>query len=158
MIPIRRTDRRIDEVTELKDIVEQANVCRLAFADGGTPYIVTMSFGYVWDERLVLYFHGAKAGRKIDLLKKNNRVCFEMDIDHEIYKDEEPCRWGMKFRSLVGYGTLAIVTAPAERIRGLELIMRHYRFPGSPEFNEKVLTVTEVLRLEADEISGKKKM
>jgi hypothetical protein len=36
--------------------------------------------------------------------------------------------------------------------------MRHYRFPGSPEFNEKVLTVTEVLRLEADEISGKKKV
>jgi hypothetical protein len=47
---------------------------------------------------------------------------------------------------------------PAERIRGLELVMRHYRFPGSPEFNEKVLTVTEVLRLEADEISGKKKV
>jgi len=36
--------------------------------------------------------------------------------------------------------------------------MRHYRFPGQPKFNVKVLSVTEVLRLEADEISGKKKM
>jgi len=158
MPPIRRTDRRINDVAEMKDIVERADACRLAYADNGEPYIVTMSFGYLWDDRLVLYFHSAKAGRKIDLLKRNNRVCFEMDIDHEIYKSEEPCHWGVKFRSVVGYGALEIVTDPAERTRGLELVMRHYGFPGHPEFNEKVMSVTEVMKLEATEISGKKKV
>jgi nitroimidazol reductase NimA-like FMN-containing flavoprotein (pyridoxamine 5'-phosphate oxidase superfamily) len=158
MAQLRRTDRRIDDAAEMKDIVERADACRLAFADNGMPYIVTMSFGYTWDDRLVLYFHGAKAGRKIDLLKKNSPVCFEMDIDHEIYKDEEPCRWGVKFRSLVGYGRLDIVADPAERVRGLELVMRHYGFPGHPQFNEKVLSVTEVLRLDATEVSGKKRV
>ncbi len=158
MTHMRRTDRRIDDGGELREIVELSDVCRLAFADNGMPYIVAMSFGYSWNDPPVLYFHGAKAGRKIDFLRKNSLVCFEMDIDREIYKDEEPCRWGVKFRSIVGYGTLSIVTDPAERLRGLELIMQHYKFPGKPEFNDKVLSVTEVLKLEITEMSGKKKV
>ncbi len=157
MTHLRRSDRRIDDMTELKEIVEKADVCRIAFADTGMPYIVAMSFGYSWDDRPVLYFHSAKAGRKIDFLRKNSLVCFEMDIDREIYKNEEPCRWGVKFRSIVGYGTLAIVADPAERLRGLELIMQHYKFPGKPVFDDKVLSVTEVLKLEVTEINGKKK-
>ena len=84
---MRRSDREIHDLNELKEIVQKADACRIAFATDGAPYIVTLSFGYKWEEHLVLYFHGAKEGRKIDLLKKNNLVCFEMDIEHERIKE-----------------------------------------------------------------------
>jgi len=155
---MRRFDRQIKDSTELREIIDRADVCRIAFADGSEPYIVTMNFGCLWDgDRLTLYFHCAKAGRKIDLLGRNSRVCFEMDIDHELFKDEVPCRWGMKFRSIVGYGALEIVKDPAERHKGIGLVLEHYGFPGQPEPDERMMSVIEVLRLDVEEFAGKKK-
>jgi len=155
---MRRFDREIKEFPEIREIIDLADVCRIAFADGSMPYIVTMNFGRQWDDdRLTLYFHCAKAGRKIDLLNRNNRVCFEMDIDHKLYKSAIPCRWGMNFRSIVGYGRLEIVKDREERHRGVGLVLDHYGFPGKSEPDERMMSVTEVLRLEVDELVGKKK-
>ena len=161
MTAMQRTDRRITDLAELRDIVDRADTCRVAFVDGEAPHIVPLCFGYAWYDRLVLYFHCAREGRKINLLKSDNRVCFEMDIDHEIVRgatpNSPPCAWGMKFRSIVGYGTIEPVTDEEERKRGLDLIMAHYGFPGQPEYHEKALAVTEILKVEVSEISGKKR-
>lgn len=154
---MRKKDREIKDIEELKEILQKADVCRIAFAVDGIPYIVTMNFGYVWKDNLVLYFHCAKEGKKLDLMKKNNRVCFEMDIDHQLVESENACDWGTKYRSIVGLGILESVTDEKERIEGLNCIMDHYGFTGKKEYNEKALNLTEVLRLTVTEFTGKKK-
>ena len=154
---MRKKDREIKDTKELEEILQKADVCRIAFAVDGTPYIVTMNFGYVWKDHLTLYFHCAKEGKKLELMKKNNMVCFEMDIDHELVQSENACDWGMKYRSIVGLGLLESITDEEEKKKGLDCIMDHYGFSGKKEYNEKVLNLTEVLRLTVTEFTGKKK-
>ena len=43
-----------------------------------------MNFGYVGGIEKRLYFHCANEGRKLDMIGKNNYVCFEMDSDHRL--------------------------------------------------------------------------
>ena len=91
---MRKKDREIKDTKELEEILQKADVCRIAFAVDGTPYIVTMNFGYIWKDHLTLYCHCAKEGKKLELMKQNNTVCFEMDIDHEMYKGGKCLRLG----------------------------------------------------------------
>jgi hypothetical protein len=154
---MRRSNSEIADPNELKEIVQKADVCRIAFSADVVPYIVTLNFGFKWEEHLVLYFHGAKEGKKIDMLKKNNLVCFEMDIEHEIIKEGKACDWGMKYRSIIGMGRLKIVEDIEEKRKGLDLIMDHYGYKGKKEYNEKIFNVTEILKLDVMEMAGKKK-
>lgn len=154
---MRKKDREIKDTKELEEILQKADVCRIAFAVDGVPYVVSMNFGYIWKDQLTLYFHCAKEGKKLELMKKNNMVCFEIDTDHEIVKAANACDWGMKYRSIVGLGLLESVAEAKEKGEGLDCIMDHYGFNGKKEYDEKVLNMTEVLKLTVTEFTGKKK-
>ena len=80
-------------------IIKRCRVCHLALCDDGQPYVVPLSFGYDGE---YLYFHAAREGRKIDIIKKNHRVGFEFDILQEIVKSEDACSWGAKYESVIG--------------------------------------------------------
>ena len=86
---MRRKEQEITDKEEMEAIIRKSLVCRLAMADEGTPYIVPLCFGY---QDNTLYFHSARKGKKLDILKKNNRVSFEFDTDTEIQKDKEACK------------------------------------------------------------------
>jgi nitroimidazol reductase NimA-like FMN-containing flavoprotein (pyridoxamine 5'-phosphate oxidase superfamily) len=154
---MRKKDREIKDTKELEEILQKADVCRIAFAVDGIPYIVTMNFGHVWKDHLILYFHCAKEGKKLELMKRNNTVCFEMDIDHEIVEAANACDWSMKYKSIVGLGLLESVTEEDEKKRGLDCIMDHYGFNHKKEYNEKALHLTEIIRITVAEFTGKKK-
>lgn len=154
---MRRKDREISEIKEIETIITGCDVCRVAFASGNNPYLVTMNFGYVGGKAPVLYFHCACVGKKIEMINKNNFVCFEMDTDHVIYKGEKGCDWGMNFSSVVGYGNIFIIKDEAEKISGLTHIMNQYGGSGTYSFDEKVLARTTVLKLVISEMTAKKK-
>jgi hypothetical protein len=121
-----------------------------------------MNFGYTSDSVQRLFFHCANKGRKLEMIEKNHYVCFEMDIDHKIYtrpgKDgRKGCNWGMKYRSVVGYGNISIITETEAKKTGLDFIMRHYGDENEYVYDEKVLANTTVLRLDITEMTGKKK-
>jgi nitroimidazol reductase NimA-like FMN-containing flavoprotein (pyridoxamine 5'-phosphate oxidase superfamily) len=84
---MRRKDREISGLGEMESIIQRADICRLAFCDRGIPYVVPLCFGY---RRGAIYFHSAREGRKLDMMRNNRLVCFEMDIDQEpfIYSQE----------------------------------------------------------------------
>ncbi len=153
---MRRKDREITDSAVLKPILDAADVCRIAFA-GEEPYMVAMNFGYVWNEKLLLYFHCAKQGRKLELIRNNGRVCFQLDTDHKLMQGETACHWGMGYKSIVGYGTISIVEAIQEKRIGLDAIMRHYCFEGEPSYEKSIFDETAVLRLEVSEMTGKAK-
>jgi len=154
---MRRADREIPEITLIEEIIQKADVCRVALANENIPYIVTMNFGYNPAPEQKLFFHCANVGRKLDMIRKNNYVCFEMDTDHEIYGGEKGCDWGMKFRSVVGFGIISIVTEREAKIQGFNCIMTHYGGEKEYTYDEKVLSRTTVLQLDINEIFGKRK-
>ena len=96
--------------------------------------------------------------RKIDMLKRNNRVCFGADVGREYFQSETgtSCGHSMRFRSVVGSGRIAFVTDPAEKAEALSLITDHYA-PGTYRFSEQRVARTTVLRLDVEEITGKQR-
>lgn len=152
---MRRKEREITEPEIIESVFSLTDVCRVAFASGNEPYIVTMNFGYQYGERPILYFHCAAEGRKIDMLRKNNYVCFQVDTDHRLYKGSKGCDWGMSYKSIVGFGNISVVLDKAERKMALDLIMDHYGGRGVYNYNEKVLARTTILRLDISEMTGK---
>jgi nitroimidazol reductase NimA-like FMN-containing flavoprotein (pyridoxamine 5'-phosphate oxidase superfamily) len=143
---------------ELEAVLRGADACALAFALADEPYVVRLNFGYEWEGALpLLYFHCAREGRKLEMMRANPRVCFELDVGHELAKGDSPCQWGMKYASLVGYGTLSELRGDPERRSALDKVMRHYGWGGEGGYDQGALAATTVLRLEVGEMSGKRK-
>jgi len=153
---MRRKDRQVYDVMDLEMIISRSDVCRIAFADNNMPYIVTMNFGYSGGENRVFYFHCAGEGKKLDMISKNNFVSFEFDTDHKLYGGKKGCDWGMKFRSVVGYGNIDIITDHTEKIKAFNIIMDHY-VPGKKFiFDNDSVNEAKILKLAISEMTGKK--
>ncbi len=155
---MRRKDREIGDEAELNDILVKGTACNLSLVDGVEPYGIPLNYGFerqgaAW----IFYFHCAKAGRKIDIIQKNNRASVSVDVDHRLIPGSEACEWGMAYRSVVGSGRIAVVDDPQERQRGMDAIMRHYTGIPSFEYDEKVFGATIVLKMTLDSLRGKKK-
>jgi uncharacterized protein len=150
---MRRKDREIKSREEIEAIIEKSLVCRLGMADGNEPYIVPLSFGYAGGS---LFFHSAKEGRKLDILRKNNRVCFEMDAAGEMVKGERACDWGVKFKSVIGFGKAFIIEDEELKRSALDVIMAHYG-TGPFEYGTEKLKRTAVIKVEIESMTGKKK-
>ena len=147
-----RKDREITDFTEIESIIRRSTVCRLALADQNQPYIVPLSFGYK-DNRL--YFHSASKGRKIDMLKKNSRVCFEFDIDYEIIKADKACDWGMRYKSVIGFGKASFVEGAESMRRALDVIMAQYG-DGPFSYPENRMKNMVVIQVDIESMSGKR--
>ena len=120
---MRRTEKEIQNKEEIIEVIEKGEICRLGLCKNNIPYIVPMNYGY---SNGCLFFHSAKAGKKIDFIKNNNQVCFEIEVDTKIAKGTHACDWGMKFKSVIGFGKLKEVIDFSEKKKGLSTIMRQY--------------------------------
>jgi len=150
---MRRMDREINEGALVEDILHRAKICRMALSINDMPYIVPRCFGYK-DKRL--YFHCAHEGKKIDILKRNKRVCFEVEVDQELVASEAACTWGMKFRSVVGFGRAFFIDDAESKKLALDIIMRHYS-DKRYAYDEDVLSKTLIIEVEIDSMTGKQK-
>jgi len=148
---MRRNEKLISEIAEINDILGRGDVIRIAMVDGDEPYLVPMSYGFIDG---MIYFHCAKEGRKISVLKSNPNVCFEVSVDTELVKKEQACGWTYYFKSVIGKGKAVFVDDVNEKLIGLSAIMEQY---GSTDhsFPEKAVEATEVIRIDIEEVSGK---
>ncbi len=156
---MRRKDRELTESSEIRAVLEKADVCHLAMSDNNVPYLVTMNFGLSSDKNIILYFHSAHEGKKIDILKRNNLVCFGADIDHELLMSETgtSCGCSMRYSSVVGTGSVSFITERSEKYEAMEAIMKHYSQKASHVFAEEMMDRTTILRLDVKEIAGKRR-
>jgi uncharacterized protein len=138
----------------VRHILEKADVCRIAMCADNVPYVVTMNFGFGKDGSS-LYFHSAYEGKKINILKKNNLVCFQVDIDHEFFLHTVSCGCSMAYQSVVGMGRISFVSDSSEKLEALQAIMTHYTNKSDHVFREELVKRTMILRLDIEEISAK---
>lgn len=151
---MRRKDKKIQARDEIVEIIEKATVCRLGLCRDNIPYVVPLNYGY---RDGCLYLHCAKEGRKMDMIRANPHVCFEIDTDVEVIRAEQPCDWGMKFASVIGFGTASVLEEPEEKKGGLDAIMEHYSAtPAVRSYSESILKHTAVIRVEVEEMTGKR--
>lgn len=150
---MRRKEREIKDRAALEEIIKRSPVCRLAMSVDDQPYVVPLCFGYR-DGRL--YFHCATEGMKLDMLRKNSRVCFEWDLDHALVRSENACQWGMKGQSIVGFGKAFLLDDPESKKEGLDVIMEHYGAEGPFSYKEKGLHNIFIIKVEIESMTGKK--
>jgi len=148
---MRRKDKEITSESEIKAIIKKAGVCRLGMVNGNKPYIVPLCFGYHDNN---LYFHGTLKGQRIDILRKNPNVCFEFDLITEPVESENPCDWGMKYQSVIGFGKAVFIDRLDEKHKALSIIMAQYS-KRQFQFPENSLKITSVFKVEIESMTGK---
>jgi len=147
-----RKDKEIIDINEIERIIKKATYCRIGLVDDDEPYIIPICFGY---EGNALYFHGALEGRKVELIKKNNKICFEIDTDVELTKAEGPCNFAMRYRSVIGVGKACFLESDEEKSHGLGVIVGHYT-EGDFTFPKETLDKIVVVRIDIESITGRK--
>lgn len=139
------------EKAQIEAIIRSASVCRLGLLDGDTPYVVPLCFGYRND---TLYFHTSPKSRKLDLIRRHPRVCFEMDIPGDMVPAQAPCDWNMHYRSVIGFGTASVLEDREAKRSALTVIMDQYT-KGPYAFPEGKLGITAVIEVVVQRMTGR---
>ncbi len=154
---MRRKDREITGLAEIMEILSRCQVCRLGMCQKGMPYVVPLNFGVEREgERLVLYFHGAREGKKLDIIRENPQVCVEFDGEHRLLEGETACAHSFAYESVIGFGKAEILESHEEKAQGLAAILRSLtgkEFTFTPEQTQSVA----VLRVALEEVAGKRR-
>ena len=149
---MRRKEKEITDMAEIEQILSRAFVCRLGLCENGRPYVVPLCFGY---KDNALYFHCAKEGKKLDIIRKNNNVCFEVDTDYQVIKAEQACKFTMRYKSVIGFGKAMVIEDAEAKRRGLDIIMQQFS-KGPFEYPEEDLKKTAAIKVEIESMTGKK--
>ena len=156
---MRRKDREIQNVEGVFDVVERCQSVHLGMVDKGKPYVVALNFGCDRQgDDMVLYLHSAQEGRKIDVLKENPEVCFQMDCVNEfiVGTDENPCAYCWRYDSVMGSGKAYFITDGEERKHALNRIIQHYaKTDKTFVFPPQMLDKTCTIKIVSSEYSGK---
>ncbi len=156
---MRRADREVKDSEEILEVLKSCKVCRLGMMDEGKLYIVPMNYGYVYEDgRLALYFHGAREGKKLNLIEKNPTVGFEMDGAHELAEGKTACQYSYYYASIIGNGRAKLITEAEEKSKALALIMKHQTGKEFAELesNTGLGKAVGIIRVEAEEFTCKR--
>ena len=150
--PLRRTKRAItDEAARLLLKNEKRGVFAVN-GDNGYPYAVPIDYYYAEDEGKI-YFHGAKAGHKIDSLKKDDRVCFTV-YGNEFYKDGD---WAPYVQSAVIFGRCRLVDDPAVTVEKVRKLAKRF-YPSEEEMEAEIardIKAVQLYEITIEHLTGK---
>lgn len=149
---MRRKNQEITNKKIIEEILSKSVICRIAMIDRDEPYIVPVNYGYSDN---VIYIHSASKGKKIELLEKNNNVCFEIEYHSEIIKKEKACDWNTKYRSVIGYGNIEIITDEESKKQGLDFVMKQHGSKGNNVYKNSSLKNMVILKLNIEKLTGK---
>lgn len=143
----------IEDAEDMEKILERALVGRLGLAADAEPYVVPLN--YVYDNGRI-YFHTGLEGRKLEIMQKNPRVCFEVDEPLEVVPHEQGCLFTMYYRSVILWGTVRILDDNAEKMTAIKLLLAKYgagkEYESPPEHALAIVTVCEIT---VEEMTGK---
>lgn len=153
---MRRKDREVKDFEVIKQIIDECEIIRIGLCDEDMyPYIVPLNFAYTIEgEQIYFYLHGAMAGRKYELMKKNGVCSFEMDCGHKMELLHEHKDVTMRYKSLMGKADIRFLEGD-EKIQGIEIIMNRDERTRDFDYNKALIPRTAVIKLTVTEYTGK---
>lgn len=152
---LTRRELEVTEFTEIIKILDKSLVAHVGMVDGDEPYVVPMNFGYIMEgDKLTIYLHGAKKGRKIDILRANPKVFFEMECDLKPFDGDVACRYGMAYSSLMGQGRAVIVEDVEEKKLALSTVMKTQTGKDFA-FEDKMVSFVNIIRIDVKSYTAK---
>ena len=153
---MRRKDREIKDIAAIRQIIDSCEVMRIGLVDDDLfPYIVPVNFGYTIEgEQICFYIHGAMAGRKYELMRKNGVCSFEMDCGYELVIKEDEREATAYYKSLMGRASIEFLEGE-DRIKGLDILMTRDERSRALDYNRVPVLRTAVVKLTVLEYSGK---
>lgn len=150
--PIRKKKNEID-TKAIKALLQFSRRGILAVnGDNGYPYAIPVN--YLYDEETKkIYFHGARAGHKVDALKSCDKVCFTV-YGNETIKEES---WAPYMQSVVIFGRCHLMEACAETTEILKKFALKY-YPNEQLVDEEIAIsgkAVQLFEIEIEHFSGK---
>ncbi len=151
---MRRSDKEVTDRKVVEELLSNALVGRLGTCFDNIPYITPVNFVYDKDK---IYFHSAHEGRKIENIKYNQQVCFEIDEIISIIPDRRmPCGSTTEYKSIIIFGDIRIVVDSDERTSALNKLIEKYA-PEAPKLPQSsdAAKRTNVLAIDVKEMTAK---
>ena len=150
-----RREFRITDEAQILQILDTAKILNLGLAVDNEPYVVPMNYGYTMEDgKLTVYLHSALQGKKLDMIRQNPRVFFELNCDLTPFEGKLPCQYGLSYSSLMARGTATIVEDVEEKQKALTLLMKT-QTQKDFAFNEKLVSIVAVIRIDVSEYTAK---
>ena len=150
-----RREHQIFDIGKILEILDRSKVIHIGMVDGDEPYVVPMNYGYTYEnEKLTIWLHGATTGRKLDIIRKNPKVFFEMECDLVPFDGDVACKYGLSYSSLMGKGIATIIENSEEKQKALSILMKT-QVDMDFEFNEKLASVVGIIKIEVSEFTAK---
>ncbi len=150
-----RRERQVTDMDEIVKILDNSKVVHLGLIDGDEAYVVPMNYGYVMENgKPILYLHGARRGKKLDLIKANPKVFYEMCCDIVPFEGEVACKYGITYASIMGRGVAEIVEDVEEKKFALSVLMKTQTGKDF-EFEDKMATVVSIIKINTLEYTAK---
>ncbi|GAB6037579.1 pyridoxamine 5'-phosphate oxidase family protein [Fundidesulfovibrio butyratiphilus] len=149
---MRRKEREIVDLAEIEAILREGKVMHLALADGNVPFVVPVFYAY---DGAAIYFHSARAGAKIAILKRNPLACFEITLDHAVVESGKACDFEARHRTVIGLGRASFVEDTDAKTDVLDMIVAKFtdqKFEYASAEVQRVL----VVKINIESIKGKK--
>ena len=153
---MRRKNRQLTEPGKIREAIAACDCSRLGSCGDGSAYVVRLDCSLTErDGHYTFYFHSAKNGRKIDLIRESGWASFEMDTGHQVVSDEIACEYTARFRCVMGGGPAALLETAEEKRAGLTALMEHAAGPGPWTVGDAMVDAAAVSSLQAEELSCK---
>jgi len=151
---MRRAEKAIIDREEIYEILAGAEVGRLGTCRDGVPYVTPVNFAHREGR---IYFHSALEGRKIDNIRANPVVCFEVDEPlGTVVTGESACEVSYAYRSVIVQGEARLVEDDAEKIEALRLLLKKFEPDKTDgEFSALILRKTAIVEIEIKKMYGK---
>ncbi len=153
---MRRRDREVTDFETILSIIDECHVLRIGLSDGDFPYIVPLNFAYtVSGEQLSFYVHGAMAGRKYELMCKNRKCSFEMDIPLEMDCMADRKDVTMRYKCVMGTAEITFLEGEEKQNAIDHIIMNRYEQTRNFAYNKDRVAATAVARLTVTSLTAK---
>lgn len=154
---MRRTDREVTDSKEIIEILERCATVRIGINGDDYPYVVPVSFGVeVMNGKPVVYFHCAKSGMKMELMRLNPNVCVEGDAFLGVQKTAHGIT--TRYESVIGFGKCVIAEDASDIVKGLRLILEHYGQTEYPIERCRGMENLNVCKITLDRVFGKRNL
>ena len=150
-----RRERQVTDPERIRQILDTAKILHLGLAVDNEPYVVPMNYGYTMEDgKLTVYLHCGHRGKKLDMIRANPKVFFEMECDLMPFEGDVACRYGLAYSSLMGQGKAEIVEDVQEKKLALALLMKA-QTGKEFSFNDKLTTAVSVVKINVSEYTAK---